>query len=705
MRLAIIWTIFRKEITESLRDRLTLIVVIGLPVLLYPLMIMGLSKLQESHAETEEEHVSRVAVWGDAPAPLLDWLRSTNKLMLTNVAGVPRDIEAGLVSGRFQPPDTKAASTNRAEANKARSTNPVFHAAHTVVMTNQVDAVLVVWPGVRDALANDGLGQLSICYDSVRSASQKAQDRLHDALADFRRHVVREREESHRLAKGFSEGLEIANVNVAPPKRRVGDWLGKLLPFVIIMLSATGALYASIDLTAGEKDRQTMQTLLCAPVHNLEIVGGKFLAVWCISLIASMANAASIGATIWRASASVASSSGGVFNLPPSTFVFAFVLLLPATFTISSFFIAIAMMARDAKDAGNFLGASLTFLMMPMAAVLMPGVNLNAWTSFVPLINLSLLIKAVFIGEARPDTIFLTLLSSLLYAGLSISLAARAFGREQLLLGGRASLAALLLPERKPGETPTPSIALTTFALVLVLAYYGSLLLEKRGIITNLLVTQYVFFLIPVTVLAVVMKFRLRETFSLRAPPWRGVVAAVLLGLSAWAAVGGIVIRLLPPPDSLVKALEKITLLGDNQSPLWLAWLVVALTPALCEELLFRGLVLSGLRRWGNGVALVVSSLLFAIAHASIYRLLPTFFLGLLLGYIVLRTGSIFCSMIIHTLNNGLAVTIARSPTLADTLHLKNATFVPWSLTIPAVVLMIVALWILKSRRTKQILR
>src|SRR4030095_7367579 len=89
--------------------------------------------------------------------------------------------------------------------------------------------------------------------------------------------------------------------DVAPPRRRSGRILGVGLPFVLIMLSATGALYAAIDLTVGEKDRATMQTLLCAPVHSLEIVTGKFLTVWCISLIAAAANSTSLGLTITSA--------------------------------------------------------------------------------------------------------------------------------------------------------------------------------------------------------------------------------------------------------------------------------------------------------------------------------------------------------------------------------------------------------------------
>ena len=703
MRPQIVWTIFRKEITEALRDRLTLTVVIVLPILLYPLMVMMLGKLQSAQAETEEQRVSQVAVWGEAPASLLKWLGTTNQLEIKTWTGAPPAVKAGLESGRFQPPaaesDRDAASPAKRKTATQISDPPedeLLQAARSTITRRDLDAVLVVWPGFNGALSSDGLAKVSICYDSVRPASQKARDRLSRALTAFRRSVVKDRERAHGLAEGFTSALDIRSQNIAPPKRIAGERLGLLLPFVLIMLSATGALYASIDLTAGEKDRATMQTLLCAPVLSLEIVGGKFLAVWCISLLSALANAASLGATIARAAGTT-----DMLSLPVSSFLLALLLLLPATFTITSFFLAVAMMARDSKDAGNFLGATLTMLMMPMMASLMPGVDLNAWTSFVPLVNISLLIKSVFLGEAKANVIFLTILSSLIYAGLSIMLAARAFGREQILLGGRGSFLSLLRPDRKPGGLPTPSLALAMFASVLVLAFYGSLFLEKSGVVTTMLTIQYVFFLAPVIILAVVMKYPAATVFSLRMPPWRGLLAAVLIGVSGWAAVGGIVIRLLPPPESLVKALEKIVLLENDQSPLWLALVVIAVTPAICEEMLFRGLILTGLRKLGPWTALLLSSALFAIAHASIYRLLPTFCLGLFLGFIVLRTGSIFCSMIIHALNNGLAVTLARTPSLAKDFGLEDATFVPWWLTIGATVIIVVALLILRTQNPR----
>jgi sodium transport system permease protein len=170
-----------------------------------------------------------------------------------------------------------------------------------------------------------------------------------------------------------------------------------------------------------------------------------------------------------------------------------------------------------------------------------------------------------------------------------------------------------------------------------------------------------------------------------------------LIGLTASTAVAGLVLRLAPPPDSMLRELQETLQLGSKPAPLWELWLVVALTPALCEETFFRGLMLSGLRRWGPWTAIGISALLFGLLHCSIYRLLPTFILGLVLGYAVWRSGSLYCSILIHALNNGLIATLVWSNAGKD----LNVQAVPWSLTLGALAVMAIGLALLTGPKLR----
>ena len=94
---------------------------------------------------------------------------------------------------------------------------------------------------------------------------------------------------------------------------------------------------------------------------------------------------------------------------------------------------------------------------------------------------------------------------------------------------------------------------------------------------------------------------------------------------------------------------------------------------ATTVELFFRGFVFSGLRRLGAWPAVLLSALLFALAHASIYRLMPTFILGVVLGILRWRSGSVVPGMAMHAINNGLIGTLAQRPELAAWFGMQGA--------------------------------
>jgi sodium transport system permease protein len=188
----------------------------------------------------------------------------------------------------------------------------------------------------------------------------------------------------------------------------------------------------------------------------------------------------------------------------------------------------------------------------------------------------------------------------------------------------------------------------------------------------------------------------LRDTFALRAPRVVPLLAAAVLGLTAWTFASGVLLRIAPPPETLVRSLEKMIRLTDEGAPLWAVWLVVAITPAICEEALFRGFILRGLRPLGAVPAVGISALLFGIAHSSIYRLLPTFFLGIIFGIVVWRTGSLLCSIVAHALNNGLLASLTELPELAHSFGLQaGADALPWTPTLIGTGAAVAALFVL----------
>ncbi|HXG46085.1 MAG TPA: ABC transporter permease subunit/CPBP intramembrane protease, partial [Methylomirabilota bacterium] len=502
MRAHIVRTIFRKELTEALRDRVTLLILIGLPLVLYPLLIVGVTRVSKTREAAEERRVSQVAVWGTLPPALQEWFDRTNRVALHPWKSIPSDLRADFETGRIRPPveeppsgnGTARAGRQKPSSRGAAASSPVTEAARRALEGGELDGILVLRPGFAAAIAEHRLGQANVYYDSVRPASERARHRVEETVSAFRDWLVRDREAARSLPSGFSRALEIRAENIAPAARRVGHVLGMALPLMLVAMAAVSAMYPAIDLTAGEKDRATMQTLLCAPVHPFEIALGKFLTVWTVSLISAFANTASFSLTLGRMVASL-----GELSFSPLTCLLAAGCLVPVTFTISALFLAVAALGRDAKDAGNFLAPTLMALVAPTSVTMLPGVELDAWTALAPLINLTLLMKGLFTGNTAPGLVLLTLGAAVLYAWLAVMLAARAFSREEILLGGRGGLKALLFAGAgERGRPPGPWVGLVAFALAGVAAYYGSWLPERLGVPAGVVLMQVGAFLLPV---------------------------------------------------------------------------------------------------------------------------------------------------------------------------------------------------------------
>ncbi len=700
MRPRMLLIIAQKELREALRDRRTLFMMIALPILLYPLLILGMSRLQEGQQAAQTARNSRVALWGELSLDLEAAFKRNGRVEVMPWKSAPDAVRASLEMGQLNAPPSPPVDLSASDVPRTAPKIPDTawaKGAQQALLKRDIDAVMILWPGFDAKVQAGQLGVVSILYDSVRPESGKARDRVSDIVRQHRVELQRQREKQRGLAEGFSTAIELQSQNLATEQRKSGMLIGMLLPYMLILFSAMSGFYAAIDMTAGEKERGTMQTLLCAPLQPLEIIAGKFLAVWAISVMATLVNIVSLAMTFSR----VKLMPGLTISVPPEAYLIAFFLVVPVSILVNSVFLAVGAFARDFKDGQNFLTPILMALLVPLMVTTMPGIELNGYLAFAPIVNIALVMKSVFLNEWKVELIFLTLVSSLTYAMLALTLAARVFEQNNLLLGGKQSMGSLFDFSRRPGSRPTPGVSMLVFSVALVLAFYASLSLEGRKLPIVLLVTQVGFFLLPALAVAWSKGYGWRPTFSLRPLGLAGVAGCILIGVSAWTVGGGLLIRVLPPPESLVKALEKLLVLDDKSAPLWQVWVFIAVLPAVCEEMLFRGLILSGFRSMGKWPAIVATGLLFGLAHASIYRLLPTLFLGIVFGWVVWRTGSVLAGMICHMLNNGLMATLAHSRELVRKWGLMDAAYLPWTVIALGSLVLAVGLWLVSREQAQ----
>jgi len=295
-----------------------------------------------------------------------------------------------------------------------------------------------------------------------------------------------------------------------------------------------------------------------------------------------------------------------------------------------------------------------------------------------------------------------TISTTQLWAWAALALAAVSFGREQVLFGegdgrielGKRSVRAQLRAWLGPrGSTPKPVHALVFILFVGAIFFYLGFPLQARLGETGLLFSEWLLLLPPPC-----CSLRWRGSTPvrrclLRRPRSRQLGAALLLMAGAmplgWflAWIQGFVI---PIPWELLEGLDELLTAESTPRLLWLL-VIFAVTLALCEEFVFRGVLLGGTR--GNGSVMrvaLLNGLVFGVFHVSfesVFRFLPTAWLGVVLAWIVLTTSSIWVGVLMHFVNNGAIVLIA-SVSVLRTWFEAGGDAPPWLLLPPAVISM-----------------
>ena len=251
--------------------------------------------------------------------------------------------------------------------------------------------------------------------------------------------------------------------------------------------------------------------------------------------------------------------------------------------------------------------------------------------------------------------------------------------------------------------TPSAAQAIGFIAAVAVLFFYLGFPLQAGLGERGLFLSEWLLLLLPAFLFVRVAGFDVRETFSFRRPEGPKVAGALLL-IAGGMPLGWFLVWaqgfVLPVPWDMLEGLEGLVTAESSSRLLWLLALL-ALTPAICEEAVFRGVLLAGIRGRTSAVRVaVINGLLFGAFHISFesaFRFLPTAWLGFILAWAVLSTGSIWVGVLMHFVNNGSIVLIASIPALRAWLE-DAGEAPPWVLLAPALLAVAVGVRLLSGR-------
>jgi sodium transport system permease protein len=673
------WTnvkwIFFREVRDQLRDRRTLFTIAVLPLLLYPLLGMLLLQI----TQFTQEHPTTVLVLGSGALPREPALLDDQRF----AAVFADDYDASrlnLTVRESLPEDFDVARTRRY--------------AELVVQKGEYDAVVLFPADFATKLARFRAQLLSpnseaaagdqeqvpepeIFANTASDKSRIAQERVDRILRQWRAIIVAENLRQRNVPAKATEPFQLVSRDVAHDQTRRAMVWSKVLPFAALIWALTGAFYPAIDLCAGEKERGTLETLLCSPAQRGEIVWGKLLTVMAFSMATSILNLFSMGLTslfiLGRISQLAPEAAGLNIGTPPLSAVgWLLLALIPIAALFSALALAIAAFARSTKEGQYYLMPLLMVTLPLMMLPLLPTTELELGTSLIPVTGLMLLVRTLIEGQYVEALRFVGPVVGItaICCLLSIRWAVNQFNNESVLFreSERWDLGVWLRHVvRDRGETPSLSEALLCGVLILMIRFFAGFSLSMPeswpGFATTTVVTLIAFIATPALIMAIVLTRNPRKTLLLRMPKPSALSMAILLAFAihpAGVALAEGVKALYPVgADMGAQMREMGTIIGQAPS-LWSVLFVLAIMPAICEELAFRGFILSGLRHVGRKwTAILISAVLFGAAHGVWQQSLTACVLGLVIGYLAVQSGSLLPGLLFHAIYNGLSLSLA----------------------------------------------
>jgi len=397
MNLRHLGIVYRKEMRDLLRDRRTIISMIVAPVVIMPLLMFGLGALALHQVRQTMAESSQVMILGGDDSPqTVAALHKLDKFV-------------------FSPAD------------------PAYR---QLITDKKIGAAVEIPPGFDAALQTGAPATIQIYDYEGEIKSQSAAAGLRNYFQNLQSQTVDGRLRQRDLPQSLIHPFEIQTANVAPPEKVSGNLLGSLVAYCVLMTCLASSFYPAIDLTAGEKERGTMETLLCSPVQRIHFALGKCLVVLTVSLttmVLLFLSARISLLSVAKKGGEIARETGLQFTLNPASLAGVFLIMVPMALFFAAVMVAIGLFARSMKEAQSYMQPLMILMIMPLLISLLPGLELNPALALVPVINVSLLAKELLSGTCHWGFIAEVFVSSVVYASAALGVAVAMFQRESVI--------------------------------------------------------------------------------------------------------------------------------------------------------------------------------------------------------------------------------------------------------------------------------
>jgi len=604
-------TVYLKEITEILRNKRIIITAFIIPLLIYPVIFFGMNWLQNLDKKKLENEGYKIAI-------------SENLTEISNFLRKESSVPVNIIHSELIP---------------------------ELVLDKEVDL------GIEFDSQNGENRKLWLYFSGSQDRSIKARSEIGKLFNNHKfqwtKHFASKDLENPEIL--LYEPLVPELQDVASLQQKSGHKIGKILPFILILMLVGGCSFAAVDMIAGEKERGCFETILVSPISRKDVIIGKLLVVIVTGLIALLVNLLSM--LLWL-KLGIFKSADGLsieFSVSNSSLFGVFVCLLPITIIFASVLILISAYAKSYQSGQTLLLPVTLVSMLPAATAALPGLKSDSFLVMIPIANVVVAMREMLEGSLKWWPMIVGNLVNLAAAVIILKAAITSLDKEGKLIGGSSRE----IESFKDLQKDPIRVASIGFVVVWLLFYYVFVPLQANNMVSGLALTLWGLILLSGLAIVRVQGLEYKKLLSFKKINWE-IVTGTFLFQSGFLPIviylNTFVMKLMPIPKGWMESFDDSLTADLSVTTLFL---LMALSPGICEEILFRGAILGTLRqRWKPWKSIVVSSLMFGFLHFSVYRLFATSVLGGAFGWMLIQTGSIYPGMIAHAWSNSIALLI-----------------------------------------------
>lgn len=385
-------TILKKELIDLLRDKKTIIMGILLPIILYPVMMIGIDKLAANSLDMNKKEFS-VVIQDEGTSQVRELLKTQKNITIKD----EKDPEKALKDG-------------------------------------DISLIVTVPKDFDQNVASQKKSEIKIKYDDKSQDSAMLNSMVQSIMSEYGEKVAEQRLkdkgiDTSILSPFTTTSTDISQTAADDASSSFAKGMMMVLPTLVVMLLLMPTIGIAVDLCAGEKERQTMEPLLSTAVNRTSIVWAKIAALAVVGIITLVCTLGAMSVSVSAIGSSAEMSFINARFILSAGFTCLFLVL-----AFGALQIAISIYARSIKEANSYLSAVSVFAMvLCYVPFMMDAKSIQMKYFSIPVVNTTCLLKELMAGVYRTDHFLIVLAWNIVYTVAAVLFARYMFSREEVV--------------------------------------------------------------------------------------------------------------------------------------------------------------------------------------------------------------------------------------------------------------------------------